>query len=140
MLDVCKLLKMAGEPCKPDSVRRRLSRVKRRDDHSSSPGLAAGIERPTRGFILPCSSRRTEGNAHAFASELSEPGQLSPPIWSCTARGLPCLWHCCQSGGLLPHLFTLACAALHSKMFRRFASGLSPGYAPPAVYSLWHFP
>ena len=26
----------------------------RRDDHSSSPGLATGIERPTRGFILPC--------------------------------------------------------------------------------------
>ena len=31
----------------------------RRDDHSSSPDLATGIERPTRGFILrvPCSGR-----------------------------------------------------------------------------------
>ena len=82
--------------------------------------------------------RRTEGSA--FSSALSEPGQLSPPIWSCTARGLPCLRHCCRSGGLLPHLFTLTCAAFHWKMSRRFSSGLSPGYAPPAVYSLWHFP
>jgi len=92
------------------------------DDHSSSPSLAARIERPTRGFILSCRFRRTEGSVPAFASRLSEPGQLSPPIWSCTARGLPCLQHCCRSGGLLPHLFTLTCAALHSKMSRRFSS------------------
>src|SRR5580700_2765743 len=42
------------------------------------------------------------------ASDLSEPGRLSPPIWPCTTRGFPCLRCCHRSGGLLPHLFTLA--------------------------------
>jgi hypothetical protein len=98
-----------------------------RDDHSSSPGLAAGIQQPTRGFILPGSLRHRKGSAFAFAKALSEPGQLSPPIWSCTMRGLPCPRHYCRSGGLLPHLFTLTYFANHSKMSRRFSSGLSPG-------------
>src|SRR5437899_5225316 len=39
---------------------------------------------------------------------LIEPGRLSPPIWPCTTRGFPCLRCCHRSGGLLPHLFTLA--------------------------------
>ena len=43
-----------------------------------------------------------------FASVPSEPGRLSPPIWPCTTRGFPCLRCCHRSGGLLPHLFTLA--------------------------------
>jgi len=30
--------------------------------------------------------------------------------------------------------------AYHSSTSRRFSSGLSPGSAPPAVSSLWHFP
>ena len=30
------------------------------------------------------------------------------PIWPCTRWGLPCLRACAWSGGLLPHLFTLA--------------------------------
>jgi len=36
-----------------------------------------------------------------------ELGQLSPPIWPCTTRGLPCPRHYCRGGGLLPHRFTL---------------------------------
>ena len=48
------------------------------------------------------------GSALAFASVLVEPGRLSPPIWPCTTRGFPCLRCCHRSGGLLPHLFTLA--------------------------------
>jgi hypothetical protein len=39
---------------------------------------------------------------------LSEPGQLSPPIWPCTTRGFPCPRCHHRGGGLLPHLFTLA--------------------------------
>src|SRR5437879_8815042 len=39
---------------------------------------------------------------------LIEPGRLSPPIWPCTMRGFPCLPCRHGSGGLLPHLFTLA--------------------------------
>ena len=56
---------MAGEPRKPDSVGRSPCGL-RHDDHSSSPGLAARIERPTRGFILRCRFRRTEGSKPAF--------------------------------------------------------------------------
>ena len=48
------------------------------------------------------------GSALALASVLVEPGRLSPPIWPCTTRGFPCLRCCHRSGGLLPHLFTLA--------------------------------
>jgi hypothetical protein len=36
-----------------------------------------------------------------------EPGWLSPPIWPCTTRGLPCRPDCSDRGGLLPHRFTL---------------------------------
>ena len=55
---------------------------------------------------------------------LNEPGQLSPPIWSCTARGLPCRQHHCRRGGLLPHLFTLTCG----RTIRRHPEGFPPGY------------
>ena len=34
----------------------------------------------------------------------------SLPIWSCSVWGLPCLPHYCDSGALLPHLFTLTLA------------------------------
>jgi hypothetical protein len=55
---------------------------------------------------IDCSIAR--GSALTCASALSEPGRLSPPIWPCTTRGFPCLRCCHRSGGLLPHLFTLA--------------------------------
>ena len=38
-----------------------------RDDHSSSPGLATGIERPTRGFVSPHSLRRRKRSRCACA-------------------------------------------------------------------------
>jgi hypothetical protein len=39
-----------------------------RDDHSSSPSLATGIQQPTRGFILPCELLATvSGIAHKGA-------------------------------------------------------------------------
>ncbi len=45
---------------------------------------------------------------HSHERSLIEPGRLSPPIWPCTTRGFPCLRCRHRSGGLLPHLFTLA--------------------------------
>jgi hypothetical protein len=59
-----------------------------RGDHSSGPGIAAGLKRPTRGF--------------------NGPGQPFPPIWPCSARGFPCRPDHSGRGGLLPHRFTLA--------------------------------
>src|SRR5260370_19403683 len=45
---------------------------------------------------------------HFHERLLIEPGRLSPPIWPCTTRGFPCLRCRHRSGGLLPHLCTLA--------------------------------
>ena len=50
---------------------------------------------------------------HSHERWLIEPGRLSPPIWPCTTRGFPCLRCCHRSGGLLPHLFTLAKRCVH---------------------------
>jgi len=43
----------------------------------------------------------------AYPRRLDRGGGLSPHIWPCSSRGLPC--HPCyhECGGLLPHLFTL---------------------------------
>src|SRR5258707_4399356 len=55
---------------------------------------------------MACATRR---KPHPLSrTPLGEPGRLSPPIWPCTTRGLPCLRCCHRSGGLLLHLFTLA--------------------------------
>ena len=62
----------------------------------------------------------TASEGVALSSTLNEPGRLSPPIWSCTTRGFPCLRHCWRSGGLLPHRFTLTFVAFHWKMSQRF--------------------
>jgi hypothetical protein len=42
----------------------------------------------------------------------TRPGRTrsSLPIWSCSVWGLPCPPHYCDSGALLPHLFTLTLA------------------------------
>ena len=65
------------------------------DSHRDSSSLPEGF--PPRWLAPP-------------QKELSlvEPGRLSPPIWPCTTRGFPCLPCHHRSGGLLPHLFTLA--------------------------------
>jgi len=67
---------------------------------------------------------------------LSEPGQLCPPIWSCTSRGLPCPRCCHRGGGLLPHLFTLTGEGSRWKMSRRFSSGISPGCSAGGIFSV----
>ena len=68
--------------CKPVSVPRC-----RGDSHSSRPAIADWLQRPTR--------------------ESDGAGRSSPPIWSCSAWGLPCQPDCSGRGALLPHLFTL---------------------------------
>ena len=51
------------------------------------------------------------------------PGQPSPPIWPCSTRGFPCLRHCCRSGGLLRHLFTLTRCARPEEASPRYYLG-----------------
>src|SRR5580692_7919540 len=77
-----------------------------RCDSSSLPeGCSQRRLAPSSRERALCSVRR---EAVDCKSVLGEPGRLSPPIWPCTTRGFPCLRCCHRSGGLLPHLFTLA--------------------------------
>ena len=77
----------------------------RRDSSSLPEGCSPRWIAPSPREDALCSGDR---EAVDCASVLSEPGRLSPPIWPCTTRGFPCLRCCHRSGGLLPHLFTLA--------------------------------
>jgi hypothetical protein len=79
---------------KRQGARRPVSRVLSTSDrnpglggHSSSPGLASGVEQSTRatGRRMPCAA----------------------PIRSCSRRGLPCRPRCRARGALLPHPFDL---------------------------------
>jgi hypothetical protein len=92
----CKRLKIrtcGSRTCKPNSVR-----------------LAAG-----RSFLWAahyCAAQATypEVVAHRAGTLPREARRLtrkSLPIWSCSVWGLPCPPHYCDSGALLPHLFTL---------------------------------
>lgn len=84
--------------CKPGSVGSRDP-----DDHFSRRDVAITLKQPTRGVLV-------------------EKDCLSPPIWPCSNRGLPSHQRYRWCGGLLPHLFTLAC------------------HCWQAVCFLWHYP
>jgi len=111
---VPKSKKLAGEP---------VSRILCRTQTAERPAYAAII--PLVPVSLPGSSSLPEGfhprwlapprkeHVHSHERRLSEPGRLSPPIWPCTTRGFPCPQCHHRSGGLLPHLFTLAKRCVH---------------------------
>ena len=102
-----------------------------RDSHHGSSSLPEGCSQqwipPSPRENALCNARR---EAVHHKSILSEPGRLSPPIWPCTTRGFPCLRCCHRSGGLLPHLFTLAKLSERfedvSQVFLRDATVLLP--------------
>jgi hypothetical protein len=77
----------------------------RRDSSSLPEGCSQRWIAPSSRENALCSDHR---EAVVCTNVLGEPGRLSPPIWPCTTRGFPCLRCCHRSGGLLPHLFTLA--------------------------------
>src|SRR6202171_3898515 len=91
-----------------------------------------------RGTGVPCpyNTLHCGGSAFAFAKLLSEPGRLSPPIWPCTTRGFPCPRCCHRSGGLLPHLFTLAKRFSFAKTSRRFPCAMPPCCAAGGIFSV----
>jgi len=76
------------------------------DSHRDSSSLPEGSH-PR--WLAPPQKERV----HFHERSLIEPGRLSPPIWPCTTRGFPCLRCLHRSGGLLPHLFTLAKRCVH---------------------------
>ena len=127
-----------------------LGRSSRCDSSSLPEGCSQRWLAPSSRERALCSGRR---EAVDCASALSEPGRLSPPIWPCTTRGFPCLRCCHRSGGLLPHLFTLAKLNEHfedvSQVFLRDATVLlsAGGIFSVALsvnsgtgFSLWIFP
>ena len=71
---------------KPSSVSTEME-----EGHSSRTAVASGLQQPTRDFIGA--------------------GRSWSPTWSCSGWGLPCDHGYPQSGALLPHPFTLTCAA-----------------------------
>ena len=121
--------KVLQPACKPNSVRLRArpcGLALRRDDHSSSPGIADGVRQPTRRlWVSPAGGPPVP----------AETGRL--PIWSCSVWGFAC-HACCQTrGALLPHLFTLT---LRLARLRALAQGgifsvpLVRRVAPPGNY------
>ena len=75
-------------------------------------GSGAAVSR-----ILSAPARRTAERLiylSGLTRDLSRRGEtrrgprLRSPIWPCSRWGFPCLRACAWSGGLLPHLFTLA--------------------------------
>ena len=89
----------AADGRKPNSVRLRPCGL-RRDDHSSRPGIADGLKRPTRKLRTGRPLVRLRSLARASARH-------SLPIWSCSVRGFACHLPYSRRGALLPHLFTL---------------------------------
>ena len=72
------------------------------------------IYKPGSGGALAHSGRSfLSGHGHpcplaAYPRCLDRGGRLSPHIWPCSSRGLPCRTCYHARGGLLPHHFTLA--------------------------------
>src|SRR6478672_8934536 len=69
------------------------------------PGSVGKLSQSGRSFLYehgrPCPLA-------AYPRCLDRGGRLSPHIWPCSSRGLPCRSCCHERGGLLLHRFTLA--------------------------------
>jgi hypothetical protein len=94
------------------------------DNHSSRPGIADGLERPTRKL-------RT---GRPFDATGFHRSRQCLPIWPCSVRGFACHLPHDRRGALLPHLFTIA--RLRPFGLRRG----KPCGLPLAVYFLCHCP
>ena len=94
-----------------------------RDDHSSSPGLAAGIQQPTRGFILPRGLRRTKGSAFLRTNSVSRAS--SPLLFGLAPRGV-CRAPDVATGAVGSYPTFSPLPALRT--IRRCPEGFPPGY------------
>jgi len=77
------LKKRPKSVCKPDPVQPDLAA--RPDDHSSRPGVAAGLKRPTR----PACPEGHESGPLSSVPPLDSSGDGAGPIWPCSGWGLP---------------------------------------------------
>jgi hypothetical protein len=131
-----------GRACKPDSVPRTNCKAAcARGDHSSSPGIATGIQQPTRGFSIDDGLRHREWSAFIFMNANSSSRAGSPLLFGLAPRGVfraPGVTT--GAVGSYPTFSPLPNDASISKTSHRFPCAMPPRSAPPAVYSLWHFP
>src|SRR6266436_478288 len=75
--------KVGGRARKPDSVPHpNCEAVRARGDHSSSPGIATGIQQPTRGFSI------NDGLRHRERSFRSSSRAGSPLLFGLAPRGV----------------------------------------------------
>ena len=102
---------VACSACKPGSVEARIDLpIPRQGDPVLGRSFLSERGRPRPQAAYP------RLRAPRLLNAVGEVGHLSPPIWSCSDRGLPS-HACCQAcGGLLPHLFTLT-SGLHRRRF-----------------------
>src|SRR6266436_7591827 len=98
----------------------------------SLPGSSSLPEGSHSRWLAPPRKERV----HFHERSLIEPGRLSPPIWPCTTRGFPCPRCCHRSGGLLPHLFTLAQRISFAKTSRRFPCAMPPCCSAGGIFSV----
>ena len=89
------------EPRRSRAEAQKMTRGGYRPD--SVPRGAASIH---LGRTLPCGSSSQPGNL-TRRNGMRGQATLDPPIWPCSAWGLPCLLRFRRSGALLPHPFTL---------------------------------
>src|SRR5713226_6671302 len=142
---VCKLVQtkyLAGEPYKPDSVPHANRKTAcARGDHSSSPGIATGIQQPTRGFSIDDGLRHRERSAFIFMNARSSSRAGSPLLFGLAPRGVfRASGVTTGAVGSYPTFSPLPNVASISKTSHRFPCAMPPRSTPPAVYSLWHFP
>jgi len=124
------LKKRPKSVCKPDSVQPDLAA--RPDDHSSRPGVAAGLKRPTR----PACPGGHESGPLSSVPLLSSSGDGGGTYLALLRVGFakPTCHH--AAGALLPHHFTLTHGAVGLRLRRSLAAdGLTW-----AVSFLWHYP
>src|SRR5688572_14466706 len=101
----------------------------RRDDHSSRPGIARGLKRPTR---RQRTGRPFGATFRGQANRALVGMRRCRPIWSCSVRGFACHHRYRRRGALLPHLFTLTPPPL--------ARPCGPASFGGAVFFLCHYP
>ncbi len=108
-----------------------------RGDHSSGPSITRKLDAAyPRVHPFEAANRlagENPSNRFAVLRIFIELGQLFPPIWPCSTRGLPCLRCRHRSGGLLPHRFTLTCAAPKQARERFCLLPAAEAHSSPAV-------
>ena len=133
-----KKILMAGKPVSRILLAALTLPSARHGDHSSSPGLAAGIQQPTRGFILPCDLRHTKESALLRTNSVSRAS--SPLLFGLAPRGV-CRAPDVAIGavGSYPTVSPLPSSGAFRNPLARAAFRLSDGFPPDGHRGALHW-